>query len=143
MKYFYTHAYQSWIFNKIIQERIKLFHENWLEPIDGDVFEDGVPTALLPGIETIFAKGKVGEIEKKIMEQEGITFKDFNVGWMSDLSSNGGRKKIALFPKDLKLIEIGKDEFNEGKNYLKMSFFLEKGLYATTVLREFLKQEIY
>ena len=143
MKYFYTHAYQSWVFNRILEERIKEFGEKWYAPIDGDVLENGIPTSLLPGIETTFAEGKAGEIEKRVMAEEGVTFDDFNVKWMSDLSSKGGRKEIVLIPKDMKLIEIGKDEFNEGKNYLKMSFFLDKGLYATTVLREFLKQEIY
>ena len=143
MKYFYTHAYQSWIFNRILEERIKTYKENWKNPIEGDVLEEGLPTALLPGIETNFAEGKAGEIESKIMKEEGITFEDFNVKWMSDLSSMGARKPIIFFPKDMKFIEVGIDEFNEGKNYLTMSFFLEKGLYATTVLREFLKQEIY
>jgi tRNA pseudouridine13 synthase len=143
MKYFYTHAYQSWVFNKIIEERIKEFGNKWSEPIEGDILDEGIPTALLPGIETSFAEGKAGEIEKKVMEKEGISFEDFNVKWISDLSSKGDRKKIVLFPENLKLLEIGADEFNEGKQFLKMSFFLDKGLYATTLLREFLKQEIY
>ena len=143
MKFFYTHAYQSWIFNRILEERIKEFGDKWIEEIDGDVLEDGIPTALLPGIETTFSEGKAGEIEKRVMEEEGVKFEDFRVAWMSDLSSNGNRKKIALFPKDFEFIETGEDVFNDGKKYLKVSFFLEKGLYATTVLRELLKEEIF
>jgi tRNA pseudouridine13 synthase len=143
IRYLFVHAYQSWIFNKTIEERINLFGEKALGKIDGDELISGQPAGLLPGFESKFASGKAGEIEQKILKSEGIGFKDFKVEGMSELSSKGSRKSIVLFPENLKLIEIGEDEFNEGKRFAKISFFLSKGNYATTVLRELLKEEIF
>ncbi len=40
-----------------------------------------------------------------------------------------------------KLLEIGKDEFYEGKLFAKISFNLPKGNYATIILRELMKTE--
>ena len=58
---------------------------------------------------------------------------------MREMSSKGTRKEIVLFPKDLKLEEISEDEFNEGKLKARISFYLSKGNYATTVLKELMK----
>ncbi len=93
--------------------------------------------------ESKFAEGKAGEIERKILAAEGMDFRNFRVGGMSELSSKGSRKSIVLKPENFKLIEAGADEFNEGKRFAKVSFFLSKGNYATTVLKELLKEEIF
>jgi tRNA pseudouridine13 synthase len=142
-RYLFIHAYQSWLFNKIIEKRLELFKEKALLPIDGDELEEGIPAAILPGFESTFAKGKAGEIEKEIMEEEGTTFENFKVGGMSELSSKGSRKAISVIPEKFELLEIFDDEFNEGKRAVKIKFFLTKGNYATTILRELVKEEIF
>jgi tRNA pseudouridine13 synthase len=143
-RYLFVHAYQSYLFNKIIGKRIELFGEKALEKIDGDVLsEDGVPTTLLPGFESTFSEGKAGEIEKQIMKEEKVSFKTFRVHSLSELSSKGNLKEISLFPKDFKLLEVMDDEFNDEKRAIKISFFLSKGNYATTALKELIKEEIF
>jgi tRNA pseudouridine13 synthase len=142
-QYLFTHAYQSYLFNKIIEKRISILKENALKPIEGDNLEDGVPTANLIGYETKFSSGLMGEIEKEILAHEKIDFSFFKIKSLSELSSKGSRKQIALFPKDFKLIKITDDEFNPGKKAVTISFFLSKGNYATTVLAELIKEEIY
>jgi len=137
LQFLFTHAYQSWIFNKIIERRIQEGYG--LKEIEGDVLEDGIPTAVLPGFESKLADGKAGEIERKIMEEENMKLADFKIKSFPEVSSKGARKKLALFPKDMKLIETGEDEFFENKKYAKISFYLDKGSYATTVLREMMK----
>ena len=140
LRFLFTHAYQSYIFNKIIEERLRAGHG--LKEIDGDVLIDGVPAAVLPGFESVLAEGKAGEIEKRILEEEGAKLEEFKVAEMPEVSSKGARKEIVLIPEKMKLIEIAKDEFNEGKLCAKISFELTKGNYATTVLRELMKKEI-
>ncbi|MCX6804065.1 MAG: tRNA pseudouridine(13) synthase TruD [Candidatus Diapherotrites archaeon] len=143
IRYLFSHAVQSDLFNKILSERIKLLGERALDQIDGDILIEGVPTIILPGYESNYASQKAGEIEQKVLEAEGINFGDFKTGQMSELSSKGERKQMVLYLKDFKLIGIEKDEFNEGKNAAIISFTLSKGNYATTVLRELIKEEIF
>ena len=110
--------------------------------IKGDVLEDGVPTVPLFGFNSEFSGGKSGEIEKKILKDEGIELSEFKVKEMPELSSKGSRKKMVLHPKNLKLAKTGPDEMYEGRLKAVISFELNKGNYATTVLCELLKKEI-
>ncbi len=119
------------------------YGEKSLEEIEGDELIDGVPAIILPGFESKFADGKAGEIEKRVLEKEGVTFNDFKTDKMGELSSKGDRKAIKLIPQDFKIQKIEKDEFNEGKLAVTLSFFLTKGNYATTILKELIKEEIF
>ncbi len=142
-QYLFTHAYQSYLFNKIIEKRIEILGKDALKPIDGDILIENIPAANLIGYETKFSDGLMGEIEKEILKSEGIDFSFFKIKSLSELSSKGSIKEIALFPKNFKLENIFNDEFNENKKAIEISFFLTKGNYATTVLQELLKEEIY
>ncbi|MEK6902970.1 MAG: tRNA pseudouridine(13) synthase TruD, partial [archaeon] len=53
----------------------------------------------------------------------------------------GMRKPIVLRVHEFKLGTISSDEFFEGKTRATVSFWLDKGTYATTVLRELLKND--
>jgi tRNA pseudouridine13 synthase len=144
IQYLFTHAYQSDLFNKMLSERIKKYEEKALKPIEGDVLnEKKVPMLLLAGYESVYAEEKAGEIEKKIMEDEKVSFSDFKTNKLTTLSSKGERKEIALTPENFKLEKITDDEYNPGKKSITISFSLTKGNYATTVLRELMKEEIY
>ncbi len=143
IRYLFIHAYQSYLFNNFLEKRIELFGEKAMEKIEEDILEDGIPTGLLPGFESTFSEGKMGEIEKEVFEKEQISFELFKVRGLSELSSKGSRKKLVLFVKNFKLEEIIDDEFNEGKKAVRISFYLDKGNYATTVLRELMKEEVF
>lgn len=139
MQYLFTHAYQSLLFNRIIERR---FEEGMgLGKVDGDILDNGIPTVPLLGFESEFAEGKAGEIEKEVLCGEGLTLEDFRIREFPELSAKGGRKRIALFPEGLRLIKVEEDELNEGSLKAVVSFSLEKGSYATTVLRELMKVE--
>lgn len=137
LTYMFTHAYQSYIFNLIINERIE--RGIGIAPVEGDILEDKIPTAALPGFDSKLADGRAGEIEKLVLERECIGLEDFKIRAFPELSCSGARKKIALKPRNLRIIEISEDEFNEGKMKEKVAFSLEKGAYATTILRELMK----
>lgn len=140
MCYLFTHAYQSWLFNRIIDERIE--QGIGIEAVEGDLPDDkGFATGPLFGFEGEIASGKVGEIEKKVLEEEGLELGDFKIKEMPELSSKGTRRKIKVIPEKLRLISVEEDEFNEGKVCAAIEFELSKGSYATVVLREFMKSD--
>jgi tRNA pseudouridine13 synthase len=138
MRYLFTHAYQALLFNEIIAERIR--RGTGLKETDGDRLEEGIPTAPLFGFETKFSDGKAGQIEKEIIGKEGISLQEFRIPQLPEASSAGGRKKIALNPKKTEIKAIEEDELNTGKTKAALYFELEKGSYATTVLREIMKK---
>lgn len=159
----FVHAYQSYIFNRVLSMRLKMgIPVN--EAIEGDIvitFENGdvqsrkgikvkksniekinrqirkgncFPSGIIAGYDSNFADGKMGEIERKVMEEEGINPEDFLVHDIPFLSSKGMRR-IIISP--LKRINWSME-----KGMLKLSFSLSKGCYATSLLREFMKGDI-
>ena len=137
LRFLFTHAYQSFLYNELI--KMRLSEGIRLAPVEGEAREDGIAMGLLPGYESAYSPGEIGLLERKLLKKEGITFADFKLKAMEECSSKGARRKILLKPFDLKLLETGEDEFYEGKKYAKISFYLEKGSYATIVLLEIMK----
>lgn len=145
IQYLFTHAYQSYLFNEIINLRIDKGYG--LDKIDGDRLDDD-GNILLPlfGYESSFSEGLAGEIEKEILERESITFKYFFNKDHSVFSSKGEFRKLKTEVRDLKFIEVSddlknKDEMKDPKKAI-ISFTLDKGQYATVFLREIIKKEI-
>lgn len=164
----FLHAYQSYIFNIILSRRIQSgmsIHEAY----DGDIVcfknEMGLPdtsrlqkvtndnldginnlinrgrafvTAPLVGYETQFAEGAPGEIERAVVRELNIDLEGFKVPAMPDISSKGLRREIIVpFKPEF---SVGEDEINAGKTKVVLGFSLQKGSYATTVLREYMKK---
>lgn len=160
----FVHAYQSYLFNIILSERIRR-GLSIREPLVGDlvlplnklnlpdhdnpiaVTEDNLDKArrnasegkafvsgLLYGTESSFAEGEMGEIERAVVEREGIAKLDFQIVGLREASSKGTRRELLAPYKDLR-IDLGKDE-------AVFAFSLNKGCYATALLREFMKADI-
>jgi tRNA pseudouridine13 synthase len=164
----FLHAYQSYIFNIILCRRIASglsIHEAY----DGDVVcfrnEIGMPdtsrlqkvtkdnleginnlisrgrafvTAPLVGYETRFAEGAPGEIERAVVRELNVGLEGFKVSAMPELSSKGLRREVILpFSPEF---SVGEDDVNAGKMKVTLDFSLQKGGYATTVLREYMKK---
>lgn len=137
--YLFAHAYQSYLFNEILNKRID--EGIGLGATEGDILEDGIATAPLFGFDSKLAEGKPGEIEKKVLKEHDRKLGDFKVKSFPEMSCSGARKKILVFPKNIKIKEITPDELSEGKLKLALSFSLDKGNYATTILRELMKTQ--
>ncbi|KAA0001746.1 MAG: tRNA pseudouridine(13) synthase TruD [Thermoplasmata archaeon] len=161
----FIHAYQSFLFNKILSRRIqegipinKVVEGDIVIPCDNEIVvqsRKGImvskdnkqkinnhikkgkcfPTGAIIGYDTPFAEKRMGEIEKEVMEEEGISQKNFIISSFPHLSPPGMRR-IILAP--LKKINWEIDD-----NKVHLSFFLRKGCYATCLLREFMKANIY
>jgi len=165
LKMMFVHGYQSYLFNKILSERLKNF--SIFEPMIGDVVlpvdRFGLPinerfikvtgenletikkriderkayiSGVLFGSESTMSEGEMGEIEKSVIEKENINESMFKIREIREIASKGSRR--ALSTPFLNL------DYHVMKGKANFSFALFRGSYATALLREFMKQsEIY
>ncbi|MHC1579419.1 MAG: tRNA pseudouridine(13) synthase TruD [Candidatus Alkanophagales archaeon] len=96
-------------------------------------------TAPLFGYETELAGGLQGEIERRVLDEEGVALEDFKVKAVPELASRGWRREILMPVRNLRF-EVGEDELHGGKTKVRLRFSLPRGGYATVVLREFMKE---
>jgi tRNA pseudouridine13 synthase len=157
LKMLFVHAYQSYIFNRIVSKRFEVTR-SVLETQIGDVCvpADGFGnpgndqikvtpfnqqkiaglvrsgkaaiTAPLPGYESAIEGGLQGDIERELLEMEMISHSSFSIEGHPELSSKGSRRSISGVLADF--------QSSDG-NWV--SFALGKGMYATSVMREFLR----
>ena len=144
IQFLFIHAYQSYLFNNLINLRIEKGYG--LEQIDGDTILNQKVHLPLFGFESSFSKKKAGELEKQVLEKEGIDFKEFYNPDYSVLSSKGDFRALKMSVNDFNILDVSEDEYNKEENpnfkKAKISFSLEKGKYATVFLREIIKKEI-
>ena len=98
---------------------------------EGHVLTTVSLAGLLPGANSKFSKGIQGELEKKVMDDLGVKFKDFIIDEIPDLSSYGMYRPLFQKYNDINV------EFDSGNPIF--SFWLHKGTYATSFLREIMK----
>lgn len=130
---FYVNAYQSYLFNLMLSERIRRSMP-LNKCIEGDFIKAGEPAFPILGYRSKFPDGEAGEIVKNVIESEYLEltrFKNKGLG----LKVKGSLRKLQLNYKDLKY--VGDD------GSVAFYFWLERGCYATTLLREFCKNEFY
>ncbi len=157
----FVHAYQSYLFNKMVSLRLKRdlpLNDALLGDVVLPADSNGLPnkdtrvkvreqnlskasemvrkgkafvSAPLYGHKSEFSEGEQGEIERKVIEEENIKREDFIIPEISSISSTGTRRNIFAPVKDL--------EWKLQGEALRLNFSLNKGTYATTLLREFMK----
>ncbi len=160
----FVHAYQSCLFNEMLSRRMESglplsmpVEGDIIIPLDSN----GIPqhenpilttqknidlvarqvrvgrafvTITLFGQDSILCEGEMGEIERKVIEEQKLSQEDFNIPELPRCSSKGSRREILCPLKDLKS-SVGEDSYT-------LSFSLPKGNYATCLLREFMKSEM-
>jgi tRNA pseudouridine13 synthase len=162
----FVYAFQSYLFNRMLSERIrKGIPLN--QAVPGDIVlpvrnqmidEHGIHatttniekinkqidnrkayvSGLLVGSDAIFSNGEMGEIEHQIVNKEDIDPRDFIIPEVPFLSSSGGRRALLASVTTIDY-GIAKDAHNKGKNAVTLQFHLQKGCYATSLLRELMK----
>ncbi len=166
LRVLFLHAYQSYLFNRILSERMKLqislrkaeigdcvvtldrsrlptniFKEaksSNISEINREIGKGELAVALpILGFKQVPSKGRQGEIEREVMDQEGVSSTDFRLRRMPDASARGSLRR-AIAP----ILSLGVSE-NEPTDQnglsLRFHFTLHKGSYATVLLREFMK----
>jgi len=147
----FVQAYQAYIFNKSLGTAV-MNGEDLLQPVAGDLcfelegqatfgrlikYDPASDTKMVPAIRMAGytfqpGKGRFENITKAILQEEGMTAKDFHIKEMQELSQQGGFRQAPLWCMDL---------LYKQQSPLEVSFKLPKGSYATTLLREIIKPE--
>jgi tRNA pseudouridine13 synthase len=162
----FINAYESVLFNRILTERIRrkipihqaivgdivspvrktIVTEEFipvteanLEKVNTQISrKKAVVTGLLLGYSAIFADGIMGDIEHGVFEAEKIDSRDFIIPEVPYLSSSGSRRGLfALISQFSYTLQT--DDFFQGRKSLTLQFDLQKGCYATALLREIMK----
>lgn len=99
--------------------------------VAGKAFVSGI----LFGTDVPFAGGIQGEIERAVLEEARVSRDDLRVPEFPEIGSGGTRREM-LAPLGPVALERGADAHGD---FLEFRFFLAKGTYATSFLREILK----
>jgi tRNA pseudouridine13 synthase len=160
----FVHAFQSYLFNKMLSSRIdRGFPLD--EAFDGDRVwapEKGRLRTVVPknlrevnqslaagsasiqmpvfGYETELSDGLIGQIERDVLAAEHVDLDSFKVECCPRLASKGIMRNVRL-PADIRF-SVSPDELNKHRAKVVMTFFLPKGGYATTILREVMKTRL-
>ena len=166
-KRLFVQSYQSYIFNRILSLRL-LRGISLRYPEEGDrvslisrrgelrgaivitsvnrktflkLIDEGRATLVLPliGYGYTPSGGLQGDIEREVLEIEGIDNTLFKIQEMPELSLKGGVRPSIFAPLDIQIVAISEDDLHPGRLKLVLRFTLKKGLYATVVLRELMK----
>jgi len=165
----FIQAYQSYLFNRFLSERIKTgFSLNKAEVGDyvvnversglpmvniakiasaetvaenNELIKAGRMRVALPliGLKQKFSKGAMGQIESQILEEEGVKTESFRVNAIPKIGGRGGLRAVVAPVKGFKLNGISACAVAYGAREADLSFMLLRGSYATVLLREIMK----
>lgn len=164
----FINAYQSYLFNRVLSERIKrkiplnhaiigdiilpyryneieqpgiIVRDSNIDKVNKQIKKGKAFTSgILIGNDPFFADGEMGEIEHSIFEKEKIDHRDFVITEIPFISSSGSRRSLLARYTNM-YWKIAEDELNKEKQLLNIKFDLLKGCYATSILREFMKSK--
>ncbi len=157
VKRLYVSAYQSWLFNQVLAERLRLDALDKLWPGDlawlhekGAVFlvEDAAveqpradrleisPSGPLFGSRTTMPQGRAGQMETALLASQEVTPEHFRN--VKGQKVRGARRPLRFPLSDLEFA-TGEDEHG---GYFELRFYLPAGCYATSLLREICKTDV-
>lgn len=162
----FVYAYQSYLFNRMVSQRIdqnvplnQAVLGDSILPVTKDCISmdpivvkeiniakvndqinkgKAVINCVVPGSETTYAEGIMGDIQQSIINEEHVDIRDFIIPEIPMASSYGTYRPILSPLTDLSF-SFDKDEFHSSHQKLSLSFSLRKGSYATSLLREVMK----
>ena len=165
----FIQAYQSYLFNRFLSERIRSGIAlnraeigDYVVNLDrtgipmsktGKIVDDralaetnekvkmGRERVALPliGYKQRLSKGVMGRIEEQILEIEGVKAEDFKIDVMPELSSRGVLRTAISPIKNFRAASISRTTGNLKTHQVTLEFTLLRGSYATVLLREIMK----
>lgn len=153
-KRFYVAAFQSELFNRVLERRIgqidTVLTGDLAQKVDsGGVFlvEDLAaeqpraerfeisPTGPLFGYRVHLAEGEPGQVEQAVLAESGLTLDDWR---KSGAHKVKGARRALRYPVNEPGCDAGEDVHGP---YIELRFIAPPGCYATTLLREVMKTE--
>ena len=114
------------IYDKYLKRALKLNRASIVLPIIGKntILDE------YPPMKNIFKEiAKLDQIDENIFHSKFVDESEFK----------GSIRAVTVKPSNLKMLEHKDDEYYQGKNKIKIEFSLQKGSYATMLLRELIK----
>jgi tRNA pseudouridine13 synthase len=160
----FVHAFQSYLFNRMVSSRLERgfplavgFDGDRVWALDRERLRTVVPKNVqevnqslaagtayvqmpVPGYDTELSDGVIGQIEREVLASAGIDLDAFRVEGCPRLAAKGVMRNT-LLPADIRF-DIAADELAGDRLKVELRFFLPKGGYATTVLREIMKTRL-
>ena len=158
----FVQAHQSYLFNRFLSERVKaclplgeatvgdfvvgversglplttvakmVTSENLAE-VNVQVKAGKLRVALpIVGLKQKLSQGIMGQLEIDVLKQEGVDVGNIWVNALSRVGGKGGLRAVTTPVKDFKLQNVS-------DGIVQLSFMLQRGCYATVVLREVMK----
>lgn len=164
----FIQAYQSYLFNKFLSKRIendsslniaevgdyviniehsglpmlttkKTVKAEIVKEINNLIKEEKIRLAIpLIGFKQHTSQGVLGEIEKQILEEQGVSSENFKITTIPEISERGTLRTAVTPLKDFSLQKITRDN-SLRKCAIELIFALFRGSYATIFLRELMK----
>ncbi len=164
----FVQAYQSYIFNRFLSERIKRGYflnraevgdyvvaiernglpltslartvtEDTLVSVNEQLRAGKLRVALpIVGLRQKQSQGVMGEIEREVIVQEGIDFETLMLNELSRMGGKGGLRAAVTPLREFNLQNLSYKASGEGL-CVQLSFRLFRGSYATVLLREIMK----
>jgi tRNA pseudouridine13 synthase len=162
----FVQAYQSYLFNRFLSERLKRGYSlnkaeigdyvigvernglpltNVAKIVSSEVLASvneqvraGKMRVALPivSLRQKQSQGVMGEIERGVIEQEGVNFENLRLNVLSRMGGKGGLRAAVTPIRDFKITNIS---CNDEVLCAQLSFMLFRGSYATVLLREVMK----
>ncbi|MBI4149803.1 tRNA pseudouridine(13) synthase TruD [Candidatus Woesearchaeota archaeon] len=139
----YIHAYQSLLFNQAVNEYLQCKYSPeeliYLSYAHGKLAcPKKQPENMafpLVGFGVAYPNKEIETIYKRLLKHDGLTERSFVVRAFPDLSAEGDTRALVVNVQNLKIEKLEDDDLNTGKKKCKVSFFLQKGSYATLVIK--------
>lgn len=163
----FVQAYQSYLFNRFLSERLKqglplnegvegdyvigiertglpiptvskiVTKEN-LDEVNAQIKAGRLRLALpIFSVRQTLSQGTMGQIEREILEQEGIETEKTSFNVLSRVGGKGSLRPVLAPVKNFNLQSFSEAE--SGSIQAKVNFMLLRGCYATVLLREIMK----
>lgn len=114
----YIGAYQSYLFNRVLDEVEELPEE--LELCSCELSKDSLEYSLYG----------------PFLKEDGLSLDDFSLPHMPELAPVRAMRRVRVSVNDLEVGESEEDELNEGKFKVVVCFSLGSGSYATNVIKQ-------
>jgi len=139
----YIHAYQSFLFNEALTEYLRCKYCSdeliTLPYVHGKLImpkeKPTITTFPLVGFGTEYPDTESKAIYTKLLQHDKITERHFIIRAFPELSAEGEMRNIITEMQRWNIEKLENDDLTNGKKKCKITFFLQKGSYATLVIK--------